>query len=331
MATQPESLLPNGNDAPKGLPPVTPPSGRFIIQLFLIVGLIAAAVVGLRLLFGWPAASALLTHEQYLQQLDSANLDVRWRGAHDLAQVLKRPESVALISNPTFALDLAERVRKGLNELEQAEQSAKKDLDQALAEIDRDQALSKEDKQKQSQGARDRAWQKLSAQRDFVLFLISCMGDFVLPVGVPVLSEVALNDSGPDEKALALRRRRAVLALANLGENLKRYDRLTKEQKLTTQQQSEILADLEKETRGRGQRREWAETTLNYLKNKTPLGVDKTLATCADPKGRGKDPFLRELVAYALNFWEGPLVEETLVRLARDNGEGKRIEVNDND
>jgi hypothetical protein len=330
MATQPEVPVPGNNDALKGLPPVTPPSGRFIVQLFLIPGLIVAvAVIVLlipSLLVGRPRTPA-----EYLKDLDSGNPDIRWRAAHDLAQVLKRPESVALASNPTFALDLAQRLRQALDELAKAEQTTQADLNKTLAEIEKDQGVSKEEKQKRAQEANDRAWRKLAPQRDFVLYLISCLGDFTLPVGVPLLSEVALNDSGPDDKGLALRRRRAVLALANLGENLKRYERLTKEQKLTEEQRSEILADLEKETQGRGERREWAETTLNYLKNKTPLGVDKTLAACADPKGRGKDPFLRELVAYALNFWDGPLVEETLVRLAHDNGEGIRIEVREND
>src|SRR5262245_3611089 len=33
------------NGAPKGLPPVAPPSGRFIVQLFLIPGLIISVVV----------------------------------------------------------------------------------------------------------------------------------------------------------------------------------------------------------------------------------------------------------------------------------------------
>ncbi|HLQ43503.1 MAG TPA: hypothetical protein VK137_02140, partial [Planctomycetaceae bacterium] len=34
------------------LPPVEPPSGRFIVQLFVVPGLIVAAIVGVWLLFG---------------------------------------------------------------------------------------------------------------------------------------------------------------------------------------------------------------------------------------------------------------------------------------
>src|SRR5262249_13319192 len=97
-------------EPPKGLPPVTPPSGRFIAQLFLVPGLIVAVAVllllGVRALVG-----GAQTADRFLQQLDSPNADIRWRGAHDLAQVLKRPESLALASDPRFALDLAERLR----------------------------------------------------------------------------------------------------------------------------------------------------------------------------------------------------------------------------
>src|SRR5207249_7780493 len=42
---QPESPAPSNNDAPAGLPPVKPPSARFIVQLFLIPGLIVAGLV----------------------------------------------------------------------------------------------------------------------------------------------------------------------------------------------------------------------------------------------------------------------------------------------
>src|SRR5262245_57125427 len=114
----------NGNNEQlKGLPPVTPPSGRFIAQLFLVPGLIVAVAVllllGVRSLVGGAHSST-----EFLHKLDSPNADIRWRGANDLAQVLQRPESLALASDPTFALDLAERLHKALVDFEQAEQTA---------------------------------------------------------------------------------------------------------------------------------------------------------------------------------------------------------------
>ena len=39
---QSEAAVPGNNDVPRGLPPVTPPSGRFIVQLFLVPGVIVA-------------------------------------------------------------------------------------------------------------------------------------------------------------------------------------------------------------------------------------------------------------------------------------------------
>src|SRR5207302_117404 len=85
-------------------------------------GLIVAVAVLILLGFRYLVGGARTT-ENYLRALDSPNADIRWRGAHDLAQVLKRPESLALASDPHFALDLAERLRRALDELDRAEGS----------------------------------------------------------------------------------------------------------------------------------------------------------------------------------------------------------------
>src|SRR5437773_9138990 len=103
--------------APQGLPPVTPPSGRFIAQLFLVPGLIVLMAVLIVL-----AANYLLiggyTPEYFLNRLDSDNADIRWRGASDLAQHIKRSDSKLLKADTAFALDLAERLRAALDELD---------------------------------------------------------------------------------------------------------------------------------------------------------------------------------------------------------------------
>src|SRR5712671_5220379 len=104
MSMQPEAPVPSANESPKGLPPVTPPSGRFIVQLFLVPGLIVAVAVVILMGFRYLVGGSRST-EHYLRDLDNPNADIRWRGAHDLAQVLKRPESLALASDPKFALD----------------------------------------------------------------------------------------------------------------------------------------------------------------------------------------------------------------------------------
>src|SRR5262245_52000178 len=93
-------------DLAKGLPPVRPPSGRHIVQLFLVPGLIVGGAVAILLGFSWLAGGSR-TPDQFLKNIDSANADIRWRAASDLAQVLKRDENLA--SDPEFALRLAER------------------------------------------------------------------------------------------------------------------------------------------------------------------------------------------------------------------------------
>src|SRR4051794_40116275 len=77
-----------------GLPPVEPPSGRFIVQLFVVPGLIVLVVV--MVLMGLFYLTSRQSPEYFLRQLDSDNADIRWRGAADLAQILKRPESGSL-------------------------------------------------------------------------------------------------------------------------------------------------------------------------------------------------------------------------------------------
>src|ERR1043166_3551929 len=115
------------NDAAKpepGLPPVNPPAGRFIAQLFVIPGLIILVVV---LLF---IGSTMLVKrdrepDHFLSQLDSDNADIRWRGASDLAQILERPEPATLRwkADAKFALDLTERLDLAYKRLLEREQA----------------------------------------------------------------------------------------------------------------------------------------------------------------------------------------------------------------
>ncbi len=84
--------VPQPGDLPDDLPPVQPPSAGFIIQLFLIPGLIVLAVVGVWALFGKMSASEQ-DWGQLVRELGSSNPHRRWRGALGLAQMLKADES----------------------------------------------------------------------------------------------------------------------------------------------------------------------------------------------------------------------------------------------
>jgi hypothetical protein len=65
---------------PEDLPPVEPPSAGFIIQLFVVPGLIVLAIVGVWALFG-KLASGENDWQARLVELRHPNEHRRWRGA----------------------------------------------------------------------------------------------------------------------------------------------------------------------------------------------------------------------------------------------------------
>jgi hypothetical protein len=297
----------NASPADAGLPPVQPPSARFIGQLFVIPGLIILVLIALIL------ASMLLVERKhdpnyFLSQLDSQNADVRWRGLSDLAQILKRNEAAAQRwkADPAFALDVTERLDAAFKEL-------LKDEEKIAAEV----AQSKEKNP-------ELAWRKLRAQRDYVSFLASAVGEFNIPVGAPVLCKIARHDISADLKGNTLQRRKALWSLMNLGENFRAFARLPSEQR------DGIQAALTAEAGKSGPRADWAKTALWYVAPsdaRDVVRVDETLVYCAD----AEDRFVRELVAMAFNFWDGPQAEATLLKLAKDNGHGTLLRVEEND
>ena len=92
-----ESLPPNLESAasagfcPEELPPVTPPSAGFIVQLFLIPALIVMAVVAVWALFG-KLADSDNDWKQLATELSSSNEHRRWRAALGLAQLLQNEQ-----------------------------------------------------------------------------------------------------------------------------------------------------------------------------------------------------------------------------------------------
>jgi len=287
------------------LPPVQPPSGKFIVELFLVPGLIVGLVVCLLLLANW-FLSGPQTPEAFLKRLDDPNMEVRWRAASDLAQVLPRNDKLA--ANPDFALQLAER-------LQQAIQDSAAD-EQALAV--RLPGLSPAEAERQGS--------KLRERRNYISYLTLAQGGFLVPVGVPLLRQIAEDDSGPEKMEThphALRRRQAVAALAGLmSHQFKRFDKLSGLDKTEVVLQLEALAE-------KGEHSEWVRQARDFLRRRQEgkadaLGVDATLEKCA----RAEDPVLREFTAQALFFWQGTAeenerMEATLERLSRDDGKGE--------
>lgn len=301
------SEAPNPSRPDPGLPTVTPPSGSMFIRLFGVPALIVGGLVLLLILAqpligkfssflgrGWGRSSP----EQFLRDLDNTNKEVRWRAADDLAQVLLRDDNLA--SDSGFALQLTQRLRRTLDtsgpfEKAHAEQFAK---------------LSPEEE------ARERT--KLEADRDYILLLAQCLSRFMVPVGAPVLEEMASQESGLDPRALNARRRQSLWALANLGDNIKRFDKLSPEQQESATAALSASAD-DKDARA----------ALDYLTRRqegraAALGMDRVIEKCA----AAEDPSLRELAAFAANFWSGDAgenarIDKTLLRLSNDTGKGE--------
>ncbi len=64
------------DELPKDLPPVQAPSGRFIVQLFLVPGLIVTVAVLILLAFGWLVGGESQP-DKLLERLESTNAEVR--------------------------------------------------------------------------------------------------------------------------------------------------------------------------------------------------------------------------------------------------------------
>jgi hypothetical protein len=284
----------NGQPAPEpGLPPVVPPSGRFIVQLFLVPGLIVVGAVVVLLGFSW-LSSGNRSPAAFLRDLESPNLDIRKRTANDLAQVLKRDDVLA--TDVDFGLKLTAQLR------------------QAVAELGRGQPTANESASARTE-EQNRRW--------FVQFLIASVGNLMTPVGGPELADLARKGAGTEPKVNAMVRRQAVWALAALGESLQRYNKLPVERK------EEVLAALDRAADSApGEQAAWARRAAAALRKKGPLGVVAALADCAN----ADDPFLRQQAALALTFWGGTpdedeLVETTLLKLAHDDGHGTAIKL----
>ena len=96
---------------PEMLPPVEPPSAKFIVQLFVVPGLIVAVIVGVWLLFG-KLASAEQDWQALVADMKSSNEHRRGRGAMGLAQALaadgnSTADGPRLATNPQVAQELS--------------------------------------------------------------------------------------------------------------------------------------------------------------------------------------------------------------------------------
>ncbi len=183
-----------------GLPPVHPPTGKFIVELFLVPGLIVGLIVCLLLVVNW-MFSGPRSPEAFLSRLEESNPEVRWRAASDLAQVLKRDPQLA--GNADFCQKLSDRLDRALRDSEPAEKA----FQERLSRLEAPEA--------------EKERTKLEPERNYIKFLTGALGTFTVPNGVDVLGRMAEQEPVMELRALTFRRRNAVWALANLGSNLR--------------------------------------------------------------------------------------------------------------
>ena len=159
---QDNSELPTSPPLPD-LPPVEPPSAKFIMQLFVVPGLIVAVIVGAWLLFG-KLASAEQDWQALLADMKSSNEHRRGRGAMGLAQALaadqnrKGVSGPRLTTNPQIAQELsaflAETLKSSSTEPSVVDQQAflirtlgTLDLPEAVLSVLRDAMNEKRDRE----------------------------------------------------------------------------------------------------------------------------------------------------------------------------------------
>ncbi len=109
-AREPYPPAPAGSSAAVGaddmLPPVEPPSARFIIQLFVVPALIVMLVVGVWIVVTWLVHRTTMRPEDLIDGLETASV-ARWQRASELADLLRNDRFADFRTNGKAAAQLA--------------------------------------------------------------------------------------------------------------------------------------------------------------------------------------------------------------------------------
>jgi len=87
------------------LPPVEPPSARFIVQLFVVPAVIVGIIVVVWLLFNW-VANLGADPSKYVKAMARDN-EARWQAAASLADLLNQPRHAEMKKDRRLAADMA--------------------------------------------------------------------------------------------------------------------------------------------------------------------------------------------------------------------------------
>lgn len=109
------------------LPPVEQPSGRFIIQLFVVPALIVLLIVAVWLSFSWLVRRTALGPDKLIAGVEEGPSIARWQRASELADLLQNKRFASFKRDPQAAAHLArildremERAKSGGSNEEQA-------------------------------------------------------------------------------------------------------------------------------------------------------------------------------------------------------------------
>jgi hypothetical protein len=111
------SVATSGDDL---LPPVEPPSARFIIQLFVVPALIVMLVVGVWIVVTWLVHRTTMQPEDLINGLQTANV-ARWQRASELADLLRNDRFADFRANGKAATQLAGILDREVNAAEGGE------------------------------------------------------------------------------------------------------------------------------------------------------------------------------------------------------------------
>jgi HEAT repeat protein len=89
------------------LPPVEPPSARFIIQLFVVPALIVLMIVLVWLSFNWLVRRTASRPQDVIKGLETGPSVARWQRASELADMLRNARFAEFKRNPDLAAQLA--------------------------------------------------------------------------------------------------------------------------------------------------------------------------------------------------------------------------------
>lgn len=277
-----------------------PSPGRVLWPL--VPGLVFVALIGTVLATRWQAP--LTPVEEARAALDETNPGTRAQLLAALQKKLRNDENVAM--DPDLALEVLGRLDRLDGRWTPREEALARRLP----------GLSPE--------AAERERAVLAGDRDYYADLVATLSASLVPVGLPLLRELAEGQPAIEPVALAHRRRGAVNGLATLGESLQRWRKLPPDD-------LEALARFLVNETGSGRVGEGLRAAAGYLGSLRAgrpdlAGLERTIAACA----ADKDPVLREGAAYCARYWSGTAaqdeaIDKTLLALLDDDGRGQEL------